>query len=103
MITVFLTPAALILDRLNSLRLVLGLNCWYSSLYMEIACTVIPMVLYLQGLESTSSTRSGTLLLLEVLSGLAPAISLLGQISTWPELIAGTAIVAALAMGVASK
>jgi len=102
-ITVFLAPAALILGRLNPFTLAVGLDGWYSSLYMAVACTVIPMVLYLQGLGSMSSTRSGTLLLLEVLSGLILTISLLGQIPTWPQLIAGTTIVAALAMGVASK
>jgi drug/metabolite transporter (DMT)-like permease len=102
-ITVFLTPVALILGRLNPFKLVLGLDAWYASLYMGIVCTVFPMVLYLRGLRSISSTTSGTLLLLEVLSGLILAISLLGQVPTGPELIAGTAIVAALATGVASK
>jgi drug/metabolite transporter (DMT)-like permease len=99
-ITVFLAPAAFVLGKLNPLRLVLGLDVWYSSLYMGIAGTVVPMVLYLRGLRSISSSRSGTLLLLEVLSGLILAISLLGQVPTWPELFAAIAIVASLAIGV---
>jgi drug/metabolite transporter (DMT)-like permease len=99
-ITVFLAPAAVILGRLNPMDLALGLDVWYSSLYMAIVCTVIPMVLYLRGLRSISSSESGTLLLLEVLSGLILAAALLDQIPTGYELVAGTAIVAALGLRV---
>lgn len=102
-ITVFLTPAALLLGRLNPLNLALGLDGWAASLYMGVVCTVIPMVLYLRGLRWISSSESGMLLLLEVLSGLALAVSLLGQVPTVIELVAGTAIVAALATGVVFK
>ena len=102
-ITVFLAPAALFLGKLNPFTLALGLPVWYSSLYMGIICTVIPMVLYLRGLRSISSSESGTLLLLEVLSGLVLAVSMLGQFPNGYELAAGIAIVSALAMGVAFK
>jgi drug/metabolite transporter (DMT)-like permease len=102
-ITFFLGPAALLFGKLNPLSLALGLNCWYSSLYMGIICTVVPMVLYLRGLRSISSSKSGTLLLLEALSGLALAIALLGEVPTSNELIASATIVAALAVGVIFK
>ena len=102
-ITVFLAPAALVLGRLNPLNFALGFNGWSASLYMGVVCTVIPMVLYLRGLRWISSSESGTLLLLEVLSGLVLAVSLLGQVPNVFELVASTAIVAALAIGSFSK
>jgi DME family drug/metabolite transporter len=102
-ITVFLAPAALVLGRLNPLNFALGLNGWSASIYMGVLCTVIPMVLYLRGLRWISSSESGTVLLLEVLSGLTLAVSLLGQVPSGIELVASTAIVAALAMGVMFK
>lgn len=101
-ITVCLAPAALILGRLNPLRVALELDGWYSSLYMAVVCTLIPMVLYLRGLGSISATRSGMLLLLEVLLGLTLTVALLGQRPTWQELIAGSVILSALAMGLIS-
>lgn len=102
-VTAFLAPAALVLGRLSPLNLALGLDGWSSSLYVGVICTVIPMVLYLRGLRSISASESGTLLLLEVLSGLILAASLLRQVPTLYELVASAAIVAALAMGVAIK
>jgi drug/metabolite transporter (DMT)-like permease len=99
-ITLFLAPAALLLGRLNPLSFTIGLDGWYSSLYMGIICTVIPMVLYLRGLTSISSSESGTLLLLEMLSGLILAVSLLREVPTGHELLASAAIIATLAMGV---
>jgi drug/metabolite transporter (DMT)-like permease len=99
-ITVFLAAAALLFGNLNPLNLVLGLPGWYSSLYMGVVCTVIPMALYLRGLRSISSSESGTLLLLEVLSGLILAVFMLDEVPTQYELAASTAIVWALAMGV---
>ncbi len=100
-ITIFLTPAALILGRLNPLDLNLGTEALYSALYMGVVCTVIPMVLYLRGLRSISSSESGTLLLLEVLSGLILAVFAFGQVLTQYEMAAGAAIVTALTMGIA--
>jgi len=102
-ITVFLAPAALVLGRLNPLNFTLGFNGWSASLYMGVICTVIPMVLYLRGLRWISSSESGALLLLEVLSGLVLAVSLLGQVPNVFELVACTTIVAALAVGSISK
>ena len=102
-ITFFLAPAAVILGRLSLVSLSLGLDGWLSSVYMGIACTLIPMVLYLRGLRLISSSRSGTLLLLEVLSGLVFTISILRQIPTGYEILASLTIVAALTMGVAAK
>jgi len=99
-ITVFLTPAALILGGLSSLNLNLGQAALYSSLYMGIGCTVVPMVLYLRGLRSISSSESGTLLLLEVLSGLVLTVLILGEVPTLYELSAGVMISAALALSV---
>ena len=102
-ITLFLAPAALLLGKPNPLSLSIVLNGWYSSIYMGIACTVIPMALYLRGLRSISSSESGTLLLLEALSGLTLAVSLLGQVPTGNELVASATIVAALTIGVVFK
>ncbi len=84
----------------SSLGLILGLGGWYSSLYMGVVCTIVPMVLYLRGLGSISSSESGTLLLLGVLSGLVLGVLMLGEVPTRYELAAGTAILSALAMGV---
>jgi drug/metabolite transporter (DMT)-like permease len=99
-VTIFLTPAALMLGRLNPLNITLGMAGWSSALYMGVVCTVIPMVLYLRGLRSISSSESGTLLLLEVLSGLILAVFVLGQVPTQYEIAAGAAIISALAMGI---
>lgn len=102
-ITVFLTPAAFILGKLNPFSLNIALAGWYSALYMGVVCTVIPMVLYLRGLGSISSSESWTLLLFEVLSGLILAVVMLGQVLTLYELAAGAAIVSALMMGIVFK
>ena len=102
-ITVFLTPAAFILGKLNPFSLNIALAGWYSALYMGVVCTVIPMVLYLRGLGSISSFESGTLLLFEVLSGLILAVVMLGQVLTPYELAAGAALVSALTMGIVFK
>jgi DME family drug/metabolite transporter len=102
-ITTFLAPAAFLFGKLNPLSTGISLEVWYSSLYMGIVCTVIPMVLYLRGLRSISSSESGTLLLVEMLSGLILSASLLGQILTERELVASLAIAAAFGMGVGFK
>ena len=102
-IAVFVAPAALILGGLSTTILTLTANCLYASIYMGVVCTVVPMVLYLRGLRSISTSESGTLLLLEVLSGLILAASLLGQIPTGYELLASGTIVTALALGVAFR
>jgi drug/metabolite transporter (DMT)-like permease len=99
-ITAFLAPAAFIFGKLNTVGLILGLGGWYASLYMGVVCTIVPMVLYLRGLRSISSSESGTLLLLEVLSGLVLGVLMLGEVPSRYELAAGTAILSALAMGV---
>jgi len=99
-ITIFLTPAALTLGRLNPFNFILGMAGWSSALYMGVVCTVIPMVFYLRGLRSISPSESGTLLLLEVLSGLILAVFVLGQVPTQYEIAAGAAIVSALAMSI---
>jgi drug/metabolite transporter (DMT)-like permease len=58
------------------------------------------MALYLRGLGSISSSESGTLLLLEVLSGLILAVFVLGQVPTRYEIAAAAAITSALAMSI---
>jgi drug/metabolite transporter (DMT)-like permease len=102
-VTVFLTPAALTLGRLNPFNFTLGMAGWSSALYMGAMCTVIPMVFYLRGLRSISASESGTLLLLEVLSGLILAVFVLGQVPTQYEIAAGAAIISALAMSIIFK
>jgi drug/metabolite transporter (DMT)-like permease len=102
-VTVFLTPAALTLGRLNPFNFTLGMAGWSSALYMGAMCTVTPMVFYLRGLRSISASESGTLLLLEVLSGLILAVFVLGQVPTQYEIAAGAAIISALAMSIIFK
>jgi drug/metabolite transporter (DMT)-like permease len=102
-ITVFLSPAALILGGLTSFGVNLGRAALCSSLYMGVACTVVPMVLYLRGLRSISSSESGTLLLIEVLSGMMLTVLILREVPTMYELAAGSAISFALAVGVFRK
>jgi len=102
-IAVFVAPAALTLGKVNMIFLHLNPACLCASVYMGVVCTVIPMVLYLRGLRSISTSESGTLLLLEVLSGLILAVSFLGQIPTGYQMLAGSAIVAALTLGVAIR
>jgi drug/metabolite transporter (DMT)-like permease len=99
-VTVFLAPAALTLGRLNPFNFTLGEAGWSSAFYMGVVCTLIPMVFYLRGLRSISSSESGTLLLLEVLSGLILAILVLREVPTKYEIAASAAIVSALAMGI---
>jgi probable blue pigment (indigoidine) exporter len=87
--TVFVAPVSVVLGGFNPLTFRLDSTGWLAVLYMSVACSVVTSALYFKGLRSISASQSGTLLFLELLTGLALAVAAKGESLTLPEILGG--------------
>jgi len=91
-ISVFLAPVAIFLGGLNHANLNFGLIGWCSVLYMGVPGSVLAVALYLKGLGSVTASQSGTLLLIQLLTGLFLAVLILSEFPTSFEIAGAISI-----------
>jgi drug/metabolite transporter (DMT)-like permease len=97
-IGVFLAPVATLLGGLDHTNLNFGLIGWFSVLYLGVPGSVIAVALYLKGLGSITASQSGTLLLVQLLTGLFLAILILNEFPTSFEIADAIAVSVAVAL-----
>lgn len=93
-------PIAVLVGGLNPFSFSLAPAAWLTVIYMGIPCTALAVSLYLKGLSAVSTYESGLLLLLEIVTGLVLAASLLGELPSRLELADAVLIVSGLGAGV---
>ena len=97
-ISVFLAPVATFLGGLNYASLNFGWVGWCSVLYMGIPGSVLAVALYLKGLSLVTVSQSGTLLLVQLLTGLFLAVLILSEFPTSFEIAGAISIVVAVVL-----
>jgi drug/metabolite transporter (DMT)-like permease len=97
-IMVYLLPTAVFPGGLSLSTASIPLVGWLAVLYMGIPCSTAAIAMYFKGLESLSPTESATLLLVQLLVGLALAAILLGETLSLAELGGAVLILAAVAI-----
>jgi drug/metabolite transporter (DMT)-like permease len=100
-IMVYLLPTALLPGGLTLSTTSIPLLGWLAVFYMGIPCGTAAIALYFKGLEVLSPTESATLLLVQLLVGLALAALLLGETLSPEELVGAFLIL--VAVGISSK
>jgi drug/metabolite transporter (DMT)-like permease len=100
-IMVYLLPTALLPGRLSLSTASIPPLGWLAVFYMGIPCGTAAIALYFRGLEALSPTESATLLLVQLLVGLALAASLLRETLSPLELVGALLIL--MAVGTSSK
>lgn len=78
--TVVTAPLAAIEGGPFALGTVFTAAAWESVTWLAIPCTVVALAMYTRGLASIRATQSSTLLLLEIIVGVALSVSLLGNV-----------------------
>ncbi|HUK79628.1 MAG TPA: EamA family transporter, partial [Nitrososphaerales archaeon] len=58
---------------------VFAATAWESVVWLGVPCTIVAVAMYTRGLASIRATQSATLLLLEIIVGIALSVSLLGN------------------------
>ncbi len=94
----FLAPVAILLGGLDHTNLNFGLIGWFSVLYLGVPGSVIAVALYLKGLGSITASQSGTLLLVQLLTGLFLAILILNEFPTSFEIAGAITVSVAVAL-----
>jgi drug/metabolite transporter (DMT)-like permease len=92
-IAVMTAPMAIISGGLSLGSLVAPAS-WESVVWLGIPCTVVAVAMYTRGLSSIRATQSATLLLMEIIVGVALSISFLGDALSLTQ-AAGAATIAA--------
>jgi drug/metabolite transporter (DMT)-like permease len=97
-VMVYLLPTSFFPGGLGVSTLALPPLAWLSVVYMGIPCGTVAIALYFKGLGSLSPTEAATLLLVQLLVGLALAASLLNEQLSAAELAGAALILAAVAV-----
>jgi drug/metabolite transporter (DMT)-like permease len=95
-IMVYLLPTAILPGGLGVSTLGLTPLAWLAVFYMGIPCGTVALALYFKGFESLTPTESATLLLVQLLVGLALAATLLNETLSLRELAGAFLILAAV-------
>jgi len=78
--TVVLAPLAALTGRPLLLGTMVPPSAWESVVWLGVPCTVVALAMYTRGLGSIRATQSATLLLMEIIVGVALSVSLLGEV-----------------------
>jgi len=97
-VMVYLLPAAFLSGGLSVSAIGLPPLAWLAVLYMGIPCGTLALALYFKGFESLNPTGSATLLLVQLLVGLALASTLLNENLSLAELTGASLILVAVAV-----
>jgi drug/metabolite transporter (DMT)-like permease len=98
-VTIFLTPVALILGGLDFSSFLMGPAGWLSVVWLAIPCTVLAITLYLGGLEFIAASEAGFLQFLQVVIGLTLAGIFLGDFLSPIQILGALMILLALMLG----
>ena len=77
--TVVMAPLAALEGGPFALNTVFAATAWESVVWLGVPCTIVAVAMYTRGLASIRATQSATLLLLEIIVGIALSVSLLGN------------------------
>ncbi len=89
---VIMAPVALIAGGPFSPGTLAATGAWESAIWLGVPCTVIALTMYTRGLASIRATQSATLLLLEIIVGVALSVWLLGSVLSAFQMLGATVI-----------
>lgn len=95
-ITAMLAPLAALAGGTSSLNSLLTPADWESVLWLGVPCTVVATAMYTRGLASIRAAQSATLLLMEIIVGVALSASLLGDLLSLTQVVGAVTIAAAI-------
>lgn len=101
--TVFIAPVSVVLGGFNPLTFRLDSTGWLAVIYMSVVCSVVTSALYFKGLRTISASQSGTLLFVELLTGLALAVAAMGESLTLPEIVGAASVLFAVLLSTLRK
>ncbi len=90
--TVIVAPLAVLTGGPFPLNLMAAPASWESMVWLGVPCTVVALAMYTRGLASIRATQSATLLLLEIIVGVALSVSFLGDVLS-PSQVAGAGVI----------
>ena len=96
--TVLLAPLAAIEGGPFALNAVFTTTAWESVVWLGVPCTVVALAMYTRGLAFIRATQSATLLLLEIIVGVALAVSLLGNVLSLTQVLGAGVIGVAIVL-----
>ena len=85
--TVVMAPLAALEGGPFALNTIFTATAWESVVWLGVPCTVVALAMYTRGLASIRAAQSATLLLLEIIVGVALSVSLLGNAFGLTQLI----------------
>lgn len=94
-IAVITAPLALLTGGV-SLSPFLATADWESVLWLGVPCTVLAVSMYTRGLSSIRAAQSATLLLMEIIVGVALSVALLGDVLSWTQALGALTIAGAI-------
>ena len=97
-ITVMLAPLAAVAGGTFPLNSLLATADWESVLWLGVPCTVVATAMYARGLASMRAAQSATLLLMEIIVGVALSVSLLGDVLSPTQVVGGATIAFAIVL-----
>jgi drug/metabolite transporter (DMT)-like permease len=95
-ITIFLTPVALLLGGLNLSSFLMGPAGWLSVVWLAIPCSVLAITFYLRGLEVITASEAGFLQFLIIVIGLVLAAIFLGDFLSPIQILGAIIILGAM-------
>jgi len=101
--TLFLAPTVAYLAISGNADLTIEPNGWAAVVYLGIFCTSIATLLWAMGLEGVSATASATIMLVEVVTALAIAFTLLDESLRAPAMLGAACVLAAIYLVSASE
>ncbi len=90
--TVMVAPLAVLTGGPFPINLMAAPADWESVIWLGVPCTVVALAMYTRGLASIRATQSATLLLLEIIVGVALSVSFLGDVLS-PSQVAGAGVI----------
>ncbi len=90
--TVIMAPVAFLAGGPVSLGTFAVAGALEPALWLGVPCTVIALAMYTRGLASIRATQSATLLLLEIVVGVALSVWLLGNVLSAPQVLGAVVI-----------
>lgn len=101
--TLFLAPVVAYLALTDNADLTVGLNGWLAAVYLGVFCTSVATLLWAMGLEGVSATASATIMLVEVVTALVIAFTLLDESLRLTAAVGAACVLAAIYLVSASE
>ena len=101
--TVFLAPLVAYLVLTGNADTTIGENGWLAAAYLGILCTSVATLLWAMGLEGVSATASATIMLVEVVTALLIAFTLLDETLRFTAAVGAVCVLTAIYLVSASE